>query len=119
MGKNHINLCKTSEHYASYIDAEVVEAGGVGCGHWNQFLACIIDRRPVPHQFVDKLCEPGHPNLDPDRLCRDQPVLRGLLHHGLEFTVIKYSIESEFPQLPNIIQKALNVEHHIGEGSSV
>ena len=115
-GKQHVELCKSSPHYALYTDADAVEAGTVGCGHWNQMLACIIDKRPVPSEFAYKLCEPGHPNLDGERLCRDQPALRGLLHRGLETTVIKHSIESEYPQLPSIFQKALNVEHHIGEG---
>jgi hypothetical protein len=49
-------------------------------------------------------------------LCRSQPVLRGLLDDGLKVTVIRYAIEEEFPKLPSVIQKALNIEHHIGEG---
>ena len=101
-----IKLCSSNNHYASYI----------GCGHWNQFLACIIDKAQVPSQFVAKLCEPGREHLDGDRLCRDQPALRKLLDHGLQFTVIKHSKDIEYPQLPNILQKALSVEHHIGEG---
>ena len=116
MGAAHVELCKTSPHFALYTDPDAIEAGSVGCGHWNQFLACIIDKRPVPPQFVNKLCESGHPNLDPERLCWDQPVLRDLLQRGLEMTVIKHHVEIEYPQLPNIFQKALNVEHHIGEG---
>ena len=111
-----IKLCSSSKHYASYTDADVVEAGSVGCGHWNQFLACIIDKAQVPEPFVAKLCESGRQHLDGDRLCRDQPALRQLIDHGLQFTVIKHSKEIEYPQLPNILQKALNVEHHIGEG---
>ena len=116
IANDFIKLCATSDHYASYTDAGAIGAGSVGSGHWNQFLASIVDKARVPKQFVSKLCEPGREHLDGERLCRDQPALRKLLDHGLQFTVIKYSMETEYPQLPNILQKALNVEHHIGEG---
>ena len=89
MAHRHIELCKTSPYYARYEDPDQVEAGSVGCGHWNQMLACILDRRPVPEKFRAKLCEPGKANLDPDRLSRDQPALKQLLENGLKTTVIK------------------------------
>ena len=112
----HISLCKTSVHYPSFTDPEAVEAGSVGCGHWNQFLACIHDKVEVPKEFQAKLCEVGYTRLDPQRLCRDQPALKPLITQGLQFTLIKSGMEAYYPQLPHILQKALNVEHHIGEG---
>jgi hypothetical protein len=112
--KSHIAHCKTSKHFAQY--DETIECGSVGCGHWNQMLACIHDSCEVPKEFQKKLCEQGRTTLDADRLCRSQPVLRGLLDDGLKVTVIRYAIEEEFPKLPSVIQKALNIEHHIGEG---
>ena len=118
MAREHIKLCSTSAHYALYIDPEIVEGGTVGCGHWNQFLACIIDKRPVPLDLQKALCEHGNQCLDPERLSRDQPVLKPLLNTGLQVTMIKRSIELEYPQMQNILQKALNVEHNIGEGSN-
>ena len=36
---------------------------------------------------------------------------------GLKFIMIDSIVEKEFPELANIFQKALNIEHHIGEGS--
>ena len=89
---DHIKLCRTSKHYAAYTDAEIVEGGTVGCGHWNQFLACIIDKSPVSPEFQKALCEPGSSNLDPERLSRDQPVLKELLATGLKVTMIKRSL---------------------------
>ena len=117
--KDHIKLCQTSEHYACYEDADLVEASTVGCGHWNQFLACILDKRPVPNAHRAALCEAGNPCLDPVRLARDQPVLEALLNTGLKVTLIKRKIKIIYPLLPSILQKALNVEHNIGEGSSI
>ena len=115
-GNAHVELCKTSPHYAEFTDRQAVEAGSVGCGHWNQFLACIIDARPVPERFRKQLCEEGNPNLDGVRLGRDQPSLRKILDDGLKWTIISHQIERDYPELPNILQKALNIEHHIGEG---
>ena len=115
MAHAHRALCKTSKHFASY--EETVECGSVGCGHWNQFLACIHDGCEVPKEYQGKLCEPGRTTLDADRLSKRQPVLRQLLNDGLRVTVIKHDIETAFPKLPSIFQKALNVEHHIGEGA--
>ena len=119
MAKDHVKLCQTSERYARYTDPEAVEGGSVGCGRWNQFLACIVDKRPVPMKYRGRLCEAGLDSLDPERLCRDQPVLRPLLTTGLRFIMIRHSIEVEFPELPKLLQKALNIEHHIGEGLHV
>ena len=114
--KAHQELCKTSVHYPVYDDIEAVEGCTVGCGHLNQFLACIECGTPVPEKHQASLCEPGRPFLDKDRLCRDQPALQHLMTNGLRFTKIKRSVEKEFTALPHIFQKALNVEHHIGEG---
>lgn len=118
MGQDHVALCKTSPHWASYTDAENCEVGSVGCGHWNQFLACIADGTLVPTQYMNdaKIVESGQTNLDPQRLARDQPVLDDLLTRGLKWTKIKHTIQKAYPELPSIFQKALNVEHHIGEG---
>ena len=115
-GKAHIELCRTSPHYALYTDIDMVEGGSVGCGHWNQSLACIQDSRPVPEKWLKKLCEEGNPCLDAARLGRDQPDLRKLLQDGLRFTMIPNWVEKQYPLLPHVFQKALNIEHNIGEG---
>ena len=54
--------------------------------------------------------------MDSARLCKDQPVLKSILETGLKWTVIGSDMEMQFPKLPHLIQKSLNVEHHIGEG---
>ena len=40
------------------------------------------------------------------------------LSTGLKWTYIYAHIVEKYPELPNIFQKALNVEHHIGEGET-
>ena len=37
---------------------------------------------------------------------------------GLKWTCIPYKFEKLYPKLPHYIQKALNSEHHIGEGET-
>ena len=34
---------------------------------------------------------------------------------GLKFTHVRRQVEVDFLELPNIFQKAFNIEHHIGE----
>ena len=83
----------------------MIEAGSVGCGHFNQFRAAIIDGREVPVEFRIVLCEPGKKHLDPERLCKDQHVLKKLLDLDLKFTVTQADVETEYPKLPSMIQK--------------
>ena len=120
---NHVrkNMRKTVDSAPQYFQnvapgESMIEAGSVGCGHWNQFIAAIIDCKEVPEEFRGNLCEHGKTHLDPERLCKDQPVLKIILDLGLKFTVIEHAVETEYPKLPNLIQKSLNVDHHIGEG---
>ena len=63
---------------------------------------------------MKQLCEEGHHFLDPVRLGRDQHDLRKCLE-GLKWTMINHSVEAQFPRTPHIFQKALNIEHHIGD----
>ena len=40
------------------------------------------------------------------------------VEQGLEWTIIKHQVETQYPELPELIQRALNVEHHVGQGES-
>jgi hypothetical protein len=109
-------VAQAPKHFADFNPA-MIEAGSVGCGHWNQFLAAMIDGKEVPaEQNRAALCEKGESCMDSARLCKDQPVLKAILETGLKWTVIGSEMEMQFPKLPHLIQKSLNVEHHIGEG---
>ncbi len=109
-------MAQAPKHFADFNPA-MIEAGSVGCGHWNQCLAAMIDGKEVPEaQNRAALCEKGESRMDSARLCKDQPVLKPTLENGLKWTVIGSDVEMQFPKLPRLIQKSLNVEHHIGEG---
>ena len=111
-----MSLCNESPSFGKYNESQI-EGGSVGSGHWNQFLACIESNALVPEEWRPQLCEPGCDHLDKERLCRTQPALRKILASGLQWTFCSWRVEKCYPELPAIVQKALNVEHHIGEGS--
>ena len=104
IAKEHVSLSKTSNHIATY-DLNVIEAGSVGCGHWNQFLAAVVDGCECPEEFRDRLCASGSKCLDGERLCKDQPALRELVTNGIRWTLIHKNVELVYPELPSLFQK--------------
>ena len=106
-------------------DPNMVEAETVGCGHLNQFLGCIYDEVMVPPEFCYDdgpfQTKDGAKYLDKHQVCKADGIYKKLadvLAKGLTWTYIPYTMYSRYPKLPHMIQKALNVEHHIGEGET-
>ena len=93
-----------------------IRYGSLGFGHLNQFLTSVNARRPTSEAFLWE--HMGAHIVDKARLCASDPVLDDLCHNGLTWTIIPHSIGSAFPLLADMVQKALNVEHHIGEGET-
>ena len=117
-----VDMSKNSAHFATF-DSNSVEAASVVCGHLNQFIAAIHDEVLVPEQFRNDEDLMGKPavgdHLDRHAIVkRDGKDLHGVVDKGLLWTYIPYNFEEKYPKLPHLLQKALNVEHHIGEGES-
>ena len=93
-----------------------IRYGSLGGGHLNQFLTSVNARCPTSEEFLWE--HMGTRIVDKVRLCASDPVLDDLCHNGLTWTIIPHSIGSAFPLLADMVQKALNVEHHIGEGET-
>ena len=93
-----------------------IRYGSLGGGHLNQFLTSVNARCPTSEEFLWE--HMGAHIVDKARLCASDPVLDDLCHNGLTWTIIPHSIGSAFPLLADMVQKALNVEHHIGEGET-
>lgn len=117
------NRCK----YFAKFEQEKVDAGSVGCGHLNQGLCAISQGIPIPPEYVhnaDLVGQTGKKYLDQRDICqRDEDIthakdLSNTISTGLKWTYIYAHVEEKYPELPNIFQKALNVEHHIGEGET-
>ena len=110
--KATLEFSKSSPELANY-SAGSVKAGSVGCGHLNQFLACVYDGVRTGER---SLCEHGRNTINKHFLCERDAELKKAVEKGLRWTVVNFRIEELYPNLPDIFQRALNVEHHIGEG---
>ena len=92
-----------------------VRAGSVGCGHENQFLAAVGCAATTPES---SLRVHGKETIGAHRIASGNRDLAYAVQHGLEWTIIKHQVETQYPELPELIQRALNVEHHVGQGES-
>ena len=118
--KSFVEYANGSPHLATF-DSTSVEGCSVGCGHLTQFLAAVAQECEVPVEFrnnTDLFGTHGGTKLDAHRLRKSNAQLSSTLDVGLKWTYIPYKLENRYPKLPHVIQKALNTEHHIGEGET-
>jgi len=107
-----INLTSSSNYFASYARG-AIRAGSVGCSHLNQWLAAVQDGAQTDYET---LCEHGKTNICTRHVVEGNDELERAVFKGLKWLLIKWQIAVEYPELPQLIQRALNVEHHVGEG---
>ena len=107
-----IELTSSSELFATY-EKGCVKAGSVGCGHLNQFLAAVLQGVPTPEK---SLTDGSSDRISRRMIEEGNEDVKVALNLGLTWFVVPWEIEKEFPRLPDIFQRALNVEHHVGEG---
>ena len=118
--KSFVDYANGSPHLATF-DSTSVEGCSVGCGHLTQLLAAVAQECEVPAEFrnsPDLFGTHGGTKLDAHRLRKSNAQLSSTLDLGLKWTFIPYKFEQRYPKLPHVIQKALNTEHHIGEGET-
>ena len=119
--RRFVDYANQTPHLASFEPSQV-EACSVGCGHLNQFLALVRAEVEVPpeyHNNTDLFGTTGGTKVDRHSLCKSQdPEFGTALEQGLKWTFIPYKFEEQYPKLPHFFQKALNSEHHIGEGET-
>ncbi len=104
-------MCASSKGFADL--SEGVRFGSVGCGHLNQFLAATTDCVETDEAG---LCEVGSTTIARDMLTSKDTQLKLAVTNGLKWTIVKHEVDAEFPLFPSLVAKALNVEHHVGEG---
>lgn len=110
--ENHTMRLTADEHFATYVVGSI-RAGSAGCSHLNQFIAAVKDGAKT---YYADLCERGSDNISTSLVAGKNSELEKVISSGLQWFVIKYQIEDKYPELPLLVQRALNVEHHIGEG---
>ena len=108
-----MNLAKGDPLFAQYV-AGTIRGGSMGCGHLNQFLAATAYGAKTPH--TSELSDPGRDTISKHRVCSNNDHLSTAVEKGIKWTMINFKAEERYPQLPHIIQRALNIEHHVGEG---
>ena len=118
-----ISVCSTSTMFANF-DSQSIRGGSCGCGHLNQWLAAVFDEATTPYS---ELCEHGSNNISKrlliqksnEKTLEQQGAIGDLeraINNGLRWKMVRAHIGREYPELPTIIQRALNIEHHVGEG---
>ena len=108
------HTAKVCENNLYFAKPHAVRGGSVGCSHLNQFIAAVDAE--VKTFFPEKLSEQGSDTISKTLVSKKNDDMTNTLEKGLTWTMIKWQVEEAYPQLPDIIQRALNVEHHIGEG---
>ena len=104
-----------SPYFGTY-KPESIRMGSIGCSHLNQWIAAVHDGSQTP--FSDAMSDPGQTAISTARVTHNAPELTTAVQQGLDWTCIKYQVEEAYPLLPSILQRALNIEHHVGEGDS-
>ena len=95
--------------------SRMIRYGSLGGSHLNQFLTCVNAMTHTNEPILQKKSEPV---IDKDRLFHADPVLAEACTQGLRWSVIHHSMGTAFPYLADMVQKALNTEHHIGSGET-
>lgn len=103
----------SSPLFAKY-EKGVIRGGSCGCGHLNQFLAAVGDGAQTSYT---ELCDPGKDRFSPRLVADKSEQMAQSIEKGITWTMIKYAVEEQYPEFPAIIQRGLNVEHHVGEGA--
>ena len=110
--KHTLTITRASPMFAKYQEGDI-RAGAVGCNHLNQWLAAVKSGAVSLHPH---LCEPNKNTFCATVVASDNAALQSAISDGLKWCLIKWSVEEKYEELPAIMQRALNVEHHIGEG---
>ena len=95
------------------IDPATIKVGTVGCSHLAQFLNCVAGEVKT-HET--SLCRPGETHISRSHLVDNDAVLGVAINEGLSWTVINWQMEEQYPLLPDLLSRSLNVEHHIARG---
>ena len=113
--KHTLLITETSDMFQSYKPG-AIRAGNTGCGHLNQWIGAMAQGARCPYEH---LCMPGTDKMCKRRVCNHNKDLEQAVEQGLKWFLIKASIEEQYPDMPELVQRTLNVEHHIGVGISV
>ena len=110
--KHTIDTTRRSPYFGQYAPGSV-QAGSVGASHLNQFLHAVLCGAKSDYKA---LCNKDSKCMSASVVAGSNEGLLKVFDHGLEFMMIKFAIGKMYPHFPPACQRALNVEHHVGQG---
>ena len=108
VGKSMAKMVAAAPDEFGTLTSEYI-AGSVGAGHLNQFLLAVAQARVTNEPSLQDKAG----RIDKQRLFRQDPALADAAMHGLVWSIVDYEIEERLPKLPDLMQRALNIEHAI------
>ena len=107
-----LKLFQTDPRFASY-NLNEIQGGSVGASHANHWCAATIDEQPCNLESVS-----AHGKIDKNRLYTKDEFRDVCEGTGAKWWWIRWEIDYEFPEIPDIYQGALNAVQHVGSGDS-
>ena len=106
-----LDMCSRSPLFAVYKPGDI-KAGTLGAGHVTHGFAQVHDQRPCD---IADISENGC--MSQQILFKDNNIKQAVTC-GMNYKILRWEIESEFPDVPRIIQAALNTVQQVAEGSN-
>lgn len=107
-----VKICSQSDKFARY-SVDEVKLGSLGAGHCNHGIACVLDGVPCD---LPKISEGG--KMSYNKIASD-PGFKEAVDKGMRWVTLRWEVEADFPEIPVIIQSALNAVSQIAEGDRV
>ena len=101
--------CQQRPDMAQY-DSQSIQIGPAGCTQFNQSRAMVHDERPCTDPTVS---EDG--KMSKKKCFKDAVMMKAILY-GLLWKIFMWQVEAAFPDIPTIVQRALNAISQMAEG---
>ena len=105
-----LQTCAVSEEFAVYVKGEI-KIGTLGASHATHGFAQLHDERPCA------LTEISEHGVMSKAKCFTDPGIENAVTNGMEYFVFRWEVEHDFPEIPDIVQSALNTVSQVCEGS--
>ena len=108
-----MEVCSGDEQFAVFREGDI-KAGTLGASHTTHGMAMLYDERPCE---IEGISEDGRMSHN---LCfkHDNQLLKQYTLEGMNWTILRWEVEEDYPVVPTIIQAALNTVSAIAAGES-
>ena len=106
-------LIEQSNGILPELNANVMKYASISSSHTNAALRCLAHGSPGCPGMHDDLMVMGRFSLE--LLGRKDPTFLAACQHGLTWRVLSHQVVTEFPEVPSLLQSALNASGHLGK----